>query len=83
MLALFDRQGLRALLEEDRGLIRAELLAAVDDEDEVLLVGDWASAEQYARWASGPFPGGLLDVAAELVVDEPADRLYRVVESVS
>jgi quinol monooxygenase YgiN len=83
LLALFDAASLRALLEEQRGLLSAELAVSLDDPDEMLLVGDWASAEQLARWADGPVPGGLLDAAAELSVAEPEQRAYRVVESVS
>lgn len=83
LLELFDRAGLRALVEEQRGLLGAEIAEAIDDEDDVLLIGEWASREQFERWADGPFPGGFLDAAAELVTVEPTHRLYHVVESVS
>lgn len=83
LLALFDAASLRALVEQQRGLLSAELAVSLDDPDEMLLVGEWASREQLERWAGGPVPGGLLDGAAELSVAEPEQRAYRVVESVS
>ena len=83
LLDLFDTTGLRALLEEQRGLLSAELSVSLDDPDEMVLVGEWASREQLERWAAGPVPGGLLEAAAELSVAEPEQRAYRVVESVS
>jgi heme-degrading monooxygenase HmoA len=83
LLALVDAMGLRARLGEDRGLISAELLCAVDDPDELLLVSDWASVDQLERWVAGPLPGGFADRAAELTVEEPIERVYRVVEAVS
>ncbi len=83
LLKLVDAMGLRALIGEDRGLLSAEVLCAVDDPAELLLVSDWASVDQLERWAAGPLPGGFADRAAELTVEEPTERVYRVVETVS
>lgn len=83
LLAVFDAASLRALLEEQRGLLAAELSVSLDDPDEMMLVGEWASREQLERWADGPVPGGLLEAAAELSVEEPEQRAFHVVESVS
>lgn len=80
---MFDASALRAIVQEQRGLLSAELSVSLDDPDEMLLVGEWASREQLERWMGGPLPGGLIDAAAELALEEPEQRAYRVVESVS
>lgn len=83
LLRLFERLGVLAVAIEDRGLMSAELAVAVDDEDELVLVGEWASREQFERWLDGPVPGGFLDAAGGLLARKPSSRLYHVVESVS
>lgn len=82
ILALIDRDGLRALLDE-HGLLRLDVAESVDQPDDLLLIGEWASREHLERWAAGPFPGQLLDRIAELVVDEPVQSVYHVVETIT
>jgi quinol monooxygenase YgiN len=83
LLRLFEALGVLVVGGEQPGLLAAELLVSVDDENDHLVIGEWASPEHYERWLGGPVPGGLLERLEPLLEREPETRVYRVVEAVS
>ena len=74
---------MRALAGGQHGFLDVEVVTAVDDENEVVIVGSWASPELYQRWLAGPAPARLLQEVEGLLSAEPVSRVYHVVESVS
>jgi heme-degrading monooxygenase HmoA len=83
LLRMLEALELRALVGDQHGFLDVEVATAADDENEVAIVGSWASAELYERWLAGPVPGRLLDEVEGLLATEPVSRVYHVVESVS
>ena len=83
LLRVLERLGVLAMAAEQPGFLGVEVAAAIDDEDDVVIVGSWASTEHYARWRSGPVPGQLLDQVDGLLTARPVERVYHVAEAVS
>jgi quinol monooxygenase YgiN len=83
LLRAIETLGVRALVADQHGLLDPEVVTAVDDEDEVVIVGRWASPGLHERWLAGPVPGRLLAEVEGLLSTEPVSRVYHVVESVS
>jgi heme-degrading monooxygenase HmoA len=83
LLRTLERLGVLAVAGDQPGFLDVEVAASVDDEDDVVIVGSWASTEHYERWRSGPLPGQLLPHIEGLLAAEPVSRVYHVVESVS
>lgn len=74
---------LRALVEAQHGFLEVEVATSLDDENEVVIVGSWASRELYERWLAGPSSDRLLVEIHELLAAEPASHVYQIVESIS
>jgi heme-degrading monooxygenase HmoA len=83
LLRILEELGVRALVSGQHGFLDVEVVTAVDDENEVVIVGSWASPELYERWLAGPAPGRLLQEVEGLLSTAPVSRVYHVVESVS
>ncbi len=83
LLRILERLGVLAVASEQPGFLGVEVAASIDDDDEIVIVGFWASAEHYARWRSGPVPSQLLEQIEGLLATAPVNRVYHVVEAVS
>ena len=83
LLRILEELEVRALIGGQHGLLDVEVATAVDDEEEVVIVGSWASPELHERWLRGPVPDRLLQRIDGLLSTEPVSRVYHVVESVS
>jgi heme-degrading monooxygenase HmoA len=83
LLRIFERLGVLAVASEQPGFLGVEVAACLDDEDDVVIVGFWASPEHYERWRAGPVPGQLLQQLEGLLTTVPVNRVYRIVEAVS
>ena len=82
LLRVLERLGVLAMAAEQPGFLGVEVAAAIDDEDDVVIIGSWASKEHYERWRSGPVPGQLIDQIASLLTAPPVEHVYHVVEAV-
>ena len=60
LLRILEQLEVLTLIGGQHGLLDVEVATAVDDEDEVVIVGSWASPELHERWLAGPVPGRLL-----------------------
>lgn len=83
LLRILERLGVLAVASEQPGFLGVEAAASVGDEDDVVIVGSWASPEHYEKWLAGPIPGRLLQDIEGLLATAPESRLYRIAESVS
>ena len=83
LLQILERLGVLAVASEQPGFLGVEVAASLDDEDDVVVVGFWASPEHYERWHAGPVPGRLLEQIEGLLTVGPVNRVYRIVEAVS
>ena len=83
LLRTLEAIELRTLVEGQHGFLDVDVATAVDDEDEVVIVGKWSSRELYERWLAGPEPDRLLREVRSLLTGDPVSRVYHVVESVS
>jgi heme-degrading monooxygenase HmoA len=83
LLRVLERLGVLAMAAELPGFLGVEVAAATDDEDDIVIIGSWASTEHYVRWRSGPAPGQLIDRIEGLLTAPPVERVYHVVEAVS
>lgn len=83
LLRILERLGVLAVASEQPGFLGVDVGTSVDAEDDVVIVGSWATAEHYERWLAGPIPGRLLQQIEGLLETGPVSRVYRVVESVS
>lgn len=83
LLRILERLGVLAVASEQPGFLGVEVAASVDDEDDVVIVGSWASLEHYERWRAGPVPDRLLQQIEGLLTTGPVNRVYRIVEAVS
>jgi quinol monooxygenase YgiN len=83
LMHIIEQLGVLAVVSDQPGFLDVEVAASVDDEDELVIVGSWASTEHYERWLAGPLPGQLLPQIESLLASEPVSRVYRIVESVS
>jgi quinol monooxygenase YgiN len=83
LLRVLEQLEVLTLVRGEHGLLDVEVATALDDEDEVVIVGSWASPELHERWLAGPVPGRLLQEVDGLLSAEPVSRVYHVVESVS
>ncbi len=83
LLRILERLGVLAVASEQPGFLGVEVAASVDDEDDIVIVGFWASPEHYERWREGPLPGQLIEQIEDLLTTAPVNRVYHVVEAVS
>jgi heme-degrading monooxygenase HmoA len=83
LLRILERLGVLAMASEQPGFLGVEVAASVDDEDDIVIVGSWASQEHYERWRTGPVPERLLEQIDDLVTVAPVSRVYHIVEAVS
>ena len=83
LLRILEQLGVLAVVSGQPGFLDVEVATSVDDEDDVVIVGSWASTEHYERWLAGQLPGQLLPQIEDLLATEPVSRVYRIVESVS
>ena len=83
LLRRLEALELRALLANQHGFLGVEVATAVEDENEIAIVGSWASRELYERWLAGPVQERLLHDVDELLKGDPVSRVFHVVESVS
>lgn len=83
LLRILERLGVLAMASEQPGFLGVEVAASVDDEDDIVIIGSWASQELYERWRAGPVPGRLLEQIESLLTTEPVNRVYHIVEAVS
>jgi heme-degrading monooxygenase HmoA len=83
LLRTLEAVGVLAVASEQPGFLGVEVAASLDDEDDVVVVGFWASAEHYERWLAGPAPAQLLQQIGGLLTTAPVNRAYRIVEAVS
>ena len=83
LLRILEELGLLATTSDVHGLLEIDVATSVEDEDDVVIVGSWASPELYERWLAGPVPGRFLRELDGLLAAEPVSRVYRTVESVS
>jgi quinol monooxygenase YgiN len=82
LVQAFERLGVRVVLSDQPGLLDAELAVSISDENDHLVIGEWASPEHYERWLAG-HASALLQQVAHLLEHEPRTHVYRVIESVS
>jgi heme-degrading monooxygenase HmoA len=82
LLRMLEVLELRALVEGQHGLLDVDVATALDDEDEVVIVGAWSSRELYERWLAGPGPDRLLGQLRGVLARDPLSRVYHVVESI-
>jgi len=83
LLRILERLGVLAMASEQPGFLGVEVAASVDDEDNIVIIGSWASQEHYDRWRAGPVPGQLVEQIESLLTGEPVNRVYHIVEAVS
>lgn len=83
LLRTVEQLGVLAVASGQPGFIDVEVAASVDDEDDLVIVGSWASLEHYERWLAGPISGRLLQQIEGLLTIAPVSRVYRIVESTS
>ena len=83
LLRILERLGVLAMASEQPGFLGVEVAASLDDEDDIVIVGFWASRAHYERWRAGPVPGTLLEQIEALLRTEPVTRDYHIVEAVS
>lgn len=83
LLQAFEELGMFAVVGDRPGLLDVELAVAADDENDHLVIAEWASPEHYERWLAGPDAPALHARIGPLLAAEPETRLYRVVEAVS
>lgn len=83
LLRTLERLGVLAVAGDAPGILGIEVASAVDDEDDVVIVGSWASREHYDRWRAGPVPARLGQEIDGLLAVAPVNRVYHVVEAVS
>jgi heme-degrading monooxygenase HmoA len=83
LLQLRPRLGVLAMAGEQPGLLGVEVAAAIDEADEIAIIGSWASLEHYERWRAGPVPGQLLEQIEDHVTSAPVERVFHIVEAVS
>lgn len=83
VLRALERLGVLAMAREQPGFLGVEVATSVDDEDEIVIIGSWASREHYVRWREGPAPAELGEQLEDHVVSPPVERVYHIVEAVS
>ena len=83
VLDVLERLGVLALAGGHPGLLGIEAAASVDDEDDIVILGSWASPAHYERWRASPDHGRLLQELSPLLTTEPEARVYRIAESTS
>jgi heme-degrading monooxygenase HmoA len=83
LLRILEAIGVLAVASEQPGFLGVEVAASLDDEDDVVVFGSWASAEHYERWRAGPVPAELRQQLEGLLTTGPVNRVYRIVEAVS
>jgi quinol monooxygenase YgiN len=83
LLRLLERLGVLAMASEQPGFLGVEVAASIDDEDDIVIIGSWASQEHYERWRTGPVPGQLMEQIEDLLTTAPVSRVYHIVEAVS
>jgi len=83
LLRVLERLGVLAMASQQPGFLGVEVASAADDEDDIVIIGSWASQELYERWRAGPFPGQLLEQIESLLTTAPVSRVYHIVEAVS
>jgi quinol monooxygenase YgiN len=83
VLDVLERLGVLALAGGRPGLLALEAAVCVDDEDDIVILGSWASPAHYERWLASPDHGRLLHDLSELLTTEPETRVYRIAESTS
>ena len=83
LLRVLERLGVLAMARQQPGFLGVEVASSADDEDDIVIIGSWASQELYERWRAGPVPGQLLEQIEDHVVSTPAERVFHIVEAVS
>jgi len=83
LLRVLERLGVLAMAREQPGFLGVEVATSVADEDDIVIIGSWASQEHYERWRAGPVPGKLLEQIEDHVTSAPMERVYHIVEAVS
>ncbi len=83
LLRILERLGVLAMASEQAGFLGVEVAASVDDEDDIVIIGSWASQAHYERWYAGPVPAQLIAQVEDLVTAEPINSVYHIVEAVS
>ena len=83
LLRILERLGVLAMASEQPGFLGVEVAASFDDEDDIVIIGSWASREHYERWRAGSVPGELLEQIEALLATAPVSRVYHIVETVS
>ena len=83
LLRILEELGVLAATSDQHGLLEIEVATSVADDDDIVIVGSWASPELYERWLAGSVPGRFLEELEGLLAAAPVSRVYRTVESVS
>jgi len=83
LLRVLERLGVLAMAREQPGFLGVEVATSVDDEDDIVIIGSWASQEHYERWHAGPVPDRLVEQIEDLLTTAPVNRVYHIVEAVS
>lgn len=83
LLRILERLGVLAMASEQAGFLGIEVAASVDDEDDIVIIGSWASQAHYERWHAGPVPAQLIAQVEDLLTAEPINSAYHIVEAVS
>ena len=83
LLLILERLGVLAVASEPQpGFLGVEVAASVDDPDDIVIIGSWASVEHYERWRRGAVSGTVVEQIEGLVTGVPEGRVYHVVEAV-
>ncbi len=83
LLLMLERLGVLAVASEQPGFLGVEVAASVDDPDDIVIIGSWASVEHYERWRRGAVSGPVAEQIEGLATGVPEGRVYHVVEAVS
>jgi|SRR5438105_6300863 len=79
--ALFEQLGVLREASAVPGFISAELLAAADDADEILVTATWRSAFAYEAWLESPVREWIRPALEDLLAAPPVPRVYELVRT--
>ena len=82
LLERLDDLELTLALSYQPGFLRVEVQSELRDENDVVVVGSWASAEHCELWQRTPTYRRLLDELEPLLDGGAASRTYRVLDAV-
>ena len=80
-MALFEELGVLRAAGAVHGFVAAELQAAADDPDELLVTATWRSAAAYDAWLESPVRELMRPALEALLERPPVPRVYELVQT--